>query len=156
MLGFLKWGSLAAALALFALAGLAIRNAHRIGDVMLNGAETAAVVDGGRTGVREATGGTYAVDLVWRDAGGAEHTSRGLAVGGVLGRQLIAGEAGDPPTLMIKYLAGRKPVIIRQAALDQETNQVRTVGGLVGGGVLALLFVILAWVGRRRPASATP
>lgn len=157
MLVILKWVSLAAALACFAVAGLAIQSARRVGDVMLNGAEAAAVVDGGRAGVRERAGRGHVVDLVWVDAGGASHTTRGLSVSAALARQLMAGEAGDPPTLMIKYLQGRKPVIIRQAAFDQEANQQRSIGGLAGGAALGLLFLFLAWMGRRNPMpSAAP
>ncbi len=67
-----------------------------------------------------------------------------------LGRQLVAGEAGDPPALLIKYAADAPdgaPVIVRQAALDQEANGRKLAMGAIGGALCAIGFAVLAWLG---------
>jgi hypothetical protein len=125
---------------------------------MANGAETTALVEGGKLGVRQITDDTYEVDLAWQDQTGAVRAAKGLAVVAALGRQLVAGEAGDPPGLLIKYTPdapGRAPVIVRQAALDQEANARRIASGVIGGVVCAICFAVLAWLGRRRGSEST-
>jgi hypothetical protein len=147
-----KWLLALGALALFAVAACAYWDASRIRDVMANGAETTALVDGGKAGVRQINDDTYTVDLAWQDQTGAERTTKGLAVVAALGRQLVAGEAGDPPTLLIKYTAdapGRAPVIVRQAALDQEANGRKIALGAIGSALCAIGFAVLALLGRR-------
>lgn len=142
-----------AAVVLLVVALLALRDASRIRDVMANGTEADAVVDGGKLGVRQVSGDTYKVDLTWQDGTGAPRSAKGLAVVAALGRQLVAGEAGDPPVLLIKYAPdapGRAPVIVRQAALDQEANAKTIAWGTIAGGLCAIGFAVLALLGRRR------
>jgi hypothetical protein len=149
----LTWLLATGAIALFALAVSAFRDATRVRDIMANGAETTAVVDGGKLGVRQVDDDTYVVDLTWQDADGTLRAAKGLAVVATLGRQLVAGEAGDPPALLIKYAQdapGRAPVIVRQAALDQEANARLISRGAIGGGLCAIGAAVLALVGRRR------
>ena len=146
----IKWLSAVAAITLFAVAALALEDAIRVRDVMANGAEATALVDGGAKAVRERIDGTYWVDLVWRDGNEAPRTSRGLWINGALAKQLISGGAGDPPALLIKYLPASAPVIVRQAAHDQEANRQQMILGALGGAASALLFLWLAWLGRRR------
>lgn len=142
-----------AAIALFGTALAAYLDAGRVRDIMANGMEATAEVEGGRLGVRQASGDDYTVDVVWQDAAGTRHAAKGLPVTGVLGRQLMAGEAGDPPTLLIKFDAaapGRGPVIVRQAALDQEVNARRLAWGALAGMVCLLASAVLALLARRR------
>ena len=149
----LRWLLALAAIALFTVAAGAYWDASRIRDVMANGAETTALVDGGKAGVRQINDDTYEVDIAWQDQTGAVRTAKGLSVVSALGRQLVAGEAGDPPALLIKYAPDAPvgaPVIVRQAALDQEANGRKIALGAIGGALCAIGFAALAWLGRRR------
>jgi hypothetical protein len=103
-------GLAVAAVALFVLALAAYLDAGRIRDIMANGVETTAEVEGGRQGVRQASGDDYTVDVIWQDPAGTRHTAKGMAVSSALGRRLMAGEAGDPPALLIKYDADARAV----------------------------------------------
>jgi len=148
-----KWLLAIAAIAFFVVAACAYRDATRIRDVMANGTETTALVDGGKLGVRQVADDTYEVDLAWQDQAGALRTAKGLGVVAALGRQLVAGEAGDPPALLIKYAQDAPtspPVIVRQAALDQEANGSKIARGAIGGALCAIGFAVLALFGRRR------
>jgi len=146
----LKWLLAIAAVALFALAAYAYRDATRVRDVMANGTETTALVDGRVMEFKGRGGPAYAVDLVWRDAAGGELKARGLWIGEALAKQLSVEAAGDPPSLLIKYLPEGAPVIVRQAALDQEINGRHIALGAIGGTLCALGFAVLAFLGRRR------
>ena len=153
MIRYATWLLALAAVALMGLAAQAYLDAGRIRDVMANGMETTAEVEGGKLGVRQISDGAYQVDLVWRDQAGAPRTAKGLSVVAALGRQLVAGEAGDPPTLLIKYDAnapGRAPVIVRQAALDQEVNARMFSWSAMAAAVCLVAFAVAALIGRRR------
>jgi hypothetical protein len=150
IMGLAKWLSGVAAVALFAVAVLAVRDAIRVRDVMANGREATALVEGGAGGIRARTQATYWVDLTWQDASGTRHTARGM-IGRVLAGQLISGRV--PPELLIKYLPdvpGAAPVIVRQAAHDQEHNRNAAIAGLAGGLLCAAGCCLLAWAGWRR------
>jgi hypothetical protein len=140
------------AIALFAVAALGLNDAIHLRDVMANGTETTAVVDGGKLAVRQIADDTYEIDLAWQDQSGTLRTSKRLPVARALGRQLLAGEAGDPPAVLIKYAAkspGRRPVVVRQAALDQEANARRIALAAIAAAACAVGFALLAWLGRR-------
>jgi hypothetical protein len=151
-----KWVLALAAVALIGAAAWAYRDASRIHAIMANGTETTALVEGGTAGVRQVDDDSYVVELAWQDSSGALHTEKGVAVVAALGRQLVAGEAGDPPALLIKYAPdapGRRPVIVRLAALDQEANARTITSSAVAAALCALGAAVLAWLGRRRQGS---
>jgi hypothetical protein len=148
-----KWLLGLGAIALPAVTGFAYQDATRIRDIMATGTEANALVDGGKLGVRQVGENTYRVDIAWQDSSGVLRAAKGLDIVGTLGRQLVAGEAGDPPGLLVKYdpdAPGRAPVIVRQAALDQEANGSKIALGVIGGALCAAGFAMLAWFTRRR------
>ncbi len=101
----LKWLLALAALALFAVAGTApigMRAASATSWPTAPRRRPSSMA--ARLGVRQINDDTYVVDLAWQDQSGCGEHREGLAaVVAALGRQLVAGEAGDPPTLLIKY-----------------------------------------------------
>jgi hypothetical protein len=137
----------AIALSIFAVAGM--ERARNVRDVMANGTEAMALVAGGANGIRQRGDGSFSVDLAWSDAAGGAHKSRGLWINDALAKQVLAAGGGDE-ALMIKYLADRPPVIVRQAAHDQESNRLDIVWGGAGAVLAGLGAAVLAWLGRGR------
>ena len=144
-----KWLFFFAALLLAVFAVLAFQRARDVRDVMANGVEIGAAVEGGAKGVRETLGGTSEVDIVWMDAAGAPQKAHGLWINGALAKQVREG-GPEAETLMIKYLPGRPPVIVRQAAHDQERNAADIVWSLSAALVAALVGTIFLWRDRRK------
>jgi hypothetical protein len=143
-----KWLCLAAALALAVYGYVALQRARDIREVMVNGSEVGALVEGGPSGVYESFNGSK-VDLAWVDVAGATQKARGLWINDALAKQVREGGPGAE-TLMIKYLAGRPPVIVRQAAHDQERNATEIVRSISAAGVAAVIGAFLFWLDRRR------
>ena len=145
----LKWSLALAAVAFACLALVAFQRARNVHDVMATGTEAVAAIEGGAAGIRQAVLGSYAVDLVWVDAAGAAHESSSVWINGALAKQLREASGGEAATLMIKYLDGQPPVIVRQAAHDQERNRADIVRGAAGAVLAGLVAAVLAWRSRR-------
>ncbi len=132
-------------------AAIALAQAMRLRDVMVNGTEAMALVDGGPEALSPRAGETVWVDLVWQDRAGAERRAR-RAIGSVLAKQLKSGALGNPPGLLIKYAPEAEdgaPVVVLEAAQDQEANRFRIVTAMLGAGFSLLAFVLFALLGRR-------
>jgi hypothetical protein len=139
------------ALALLALAAFGLVDAGRVRDVMANGVETTAAIDGSAGGIRLGPYGDYLIDLTWRDAKGSVRQSKHLKISSVYAQHLISGS--EPPSVLIKYLADapeRAPVIVRQAAFDLEDNRLRIMIGVIGGGLCTMGAAFLIWRDVRR------
>ncbi len=123
----------------------------RLRDVMVNGREAMALVEGGAEALQPGTGERVSVNLVWLDSAGAERRAR-RSIGSVLAKQLKSGALGNPPALLIRYAPeaeDREPVVVLEAAQDQEANRFRIVAALLGAGFSLLAFVLLVLLGRR-------
>jgi hypothetical protein len=148
----LKWLFASAALLLMFVAFIAYRDAARVFEVMANGVEATALVEGGAQNIRLRTADSYWVDLVWTDAAGALRRSERTAIGGVLARQLIA-DAAAPPVLAIKYLPdqpGVAPVVVRQAADRREADRLTILAAGIGAAASVVGFLTLFWLDRRK------
>jgi hypothetical protein len=150
-IGILKVLAGLAVIACLAYAAFALAQAKRLRDVMVNGTEAMALVEGGAEGLNPGTGETVSVDLVWIDKAGAERRVR-RSIGNVLDKQLKSGALGSPPALLIKYepeADDGAAVVVLEAAQNQEENRFHIVAALLGAGFSLLAFVLLAIFGRR-------
>jgi hypothetical protein len=154
------------------LAIIAVWDAMHIRNVLANGTETLATIEGGKRRLSKRGSESFAINLTWTDAEGAQRRVDGVSISNDFARKVVAapgvrvgntfGIEQSPnwqltrATVRIKYVASRpdSPVIPEDAAerlrLDDGQVPFWSVITMIGLAGLGLFY----FVGRRRRAQA--
>jgi hypothetical protein len=152
-----KWFLLLAAVGAPVFAYFDYTSGVEMKEVLANGQEVVANIDGGTVKKGRRSGTSYSLDLVWTDKSGAKQSAEKVSITSALADKLIVGDNLVRNTVKIKYLAGSpetKPVIIEDAANKQKIRDeflpILIVAGLIGAIGSAAFFAF----GRRKTVDA--
>ncbi|MEN5083402.1 DUF3592 domain-containing protein [Bosea sp. TWI1241] len=152
--GKIKWLLLIAALGGPVVAFMSWQDGQRVRKIAKDGVEAVASVESATRTKRRRGGTSYAIDLAWKDAGGASRTAEKISISQDYARRIIVGDTIRVATVPIKYLPdepGKDAVIIQEDAAKQVSTDDEMVYVGAGAGAIGLigsgLFFLL---GRRR------
>lgn len=155
IIGKLKWLCLLAAVGGPVMAYFGYSSAVEMKDVLANGVETTAVIDGGAVRKGRRSGTSYSLDLHWNDKAGARQQAEKVSISSALADKIIVGDKLVRDKLTIKYLAGAaevKPVILEDAARQIGNNE-QMVPVMIGAGVLGAIGSAFFLMRGRRAAA---
>ncbi len=152
----LKWALVLAIFAGPAFAYFSYTEAQAIKQVLADGVETTAVVDGATSESGRRRGTTYTIHAVWADEGGGRHAAD-LDISSEFAGQVIQGEYIVIEAVQVKYVPGAddaKAVVLDDA--DQQIADKTLFMWLgAGAGVIGLAgSAIFFLTGRKKPAPA--
>jgi hypothetical protein len=156
-LGRVKWLFLLAAVGGPALAFMSYSEANEIKDVLANGQEATATIDGGTISKGRRSGTSYSINLTWTDKSGTKQVADKVKISSPFASKLIVGDKLVRDTVKIKYLANTpdvKPVVIEDAKQRIQNDEEMLPVGLAGGVVGLLGAAAFFYFGRRRQAEA--
>jgi hypothetical protein len=155
IVGKLKWLMLVAMVGGPVAAYFGYTTAAEIKDVMANGQEAVAAIDGGTVRKGRRSGTSYSINLHWTDKSGARQTAEKVSISSTLADKIIVGDKLVRDSVKIKYLAGTpdtKPVILEDAE-RQITNNEEMVPLMIGAGVLGAIGSAFFLMRARRRAA---
>ena len=155
IVGKVKWLLLIGAVGGPVMAYLGYSGAVEIRDVLAQGQEATATIDGGSIRKGRKSGTSYSVNLSWTDKTGQKLTADKVSITSRLADQIIVGDKIVRDTVKIKYLAGAaetKPVILEDAELKITNSQEMVplgLGACLVGAIGSAFFLL-----RRQQATA--
>ncbi len=131
---------------------------RQIKSIQDNGVAGVAIVNGATIEKRRSVK-SYKLDISWKDAGGTQHTAKGLSVSSNFAEKIIVDKKIRVGTVAIKYLAGRpeiSPIILADADYKIADAAFAVPAALVGGSVGIIGSLAFFMFARRRRSGVQP
>ena len=121
--------------------------------VAADGAEVAAVIDGGESRSRRRSGTSYTIHAIWPGEGNVQH-AEDISISSEYAKKIIADDMLLIETAQIKYMSdGSGPTIVVDDIPQQQADKQLMIWLGIGAGVIgAIASAIFFFVGRRRSA----
>jgi hypothetical protein len=156
ILGKVKWLLLLAAVGGPVMAYFGYTSANEMKEVMAQGTEAVATIDGGTIRKGRRSGTSFSINLAWTDKSGVKQTAEKVSISSALADKLIVGDKIVRDSVKIKYLPGAtetKPVILEDAARQISSSE-DMVPVMIGAGVIGAIGSGFFLMRRRREAAA--
>jgi hypothetical protein len=162
MLGFLwrnlKWVGLALTLSPLLLAFGGYTSAVDTNELLKDGVETVAEIEGGKRKTRRRSGSSFSLNLTWKDTTGKPRTATDVSISREIADTIIVNDLLTIDTIKIRYLPNnpdKKPVLASSVGPGGDP-----LAGALAGFTTALPIALLGgglfWFLRRREGRATP
>jgi hypothetical protein len=155
ILGRLKWFLLLGAVGGPVMAYFSYTSAVEMRDVLANGQDAVATIDGGTIKKGRRSGTSYSINLIWADKTGAKQSADKVSISSGLADKIIVGDKIIRDTVKIKFMPNApetKPVIVEDASNQIKSNE-ELVPIMIGAGVLgAIGSAAFFALGRRKSA----
>jgi hypothetical protein len=155
ILGRLKWFLLLGAVGGPVMAYFSHTSAVEMKDVLANGQDAIATIDGGTIKKGRRSGTSYSINLAWADKSGAKQSAEKVSISSGLADKIIVGDKIIRDTVKIKFIPNApetKPVIIEDSGYQIKSNE-EMVPIMIGAGVLgAIGSAVFFALGRRKSA----
>lgn len=121
--------------------------------VAAEGAEVAAVIDGGESRSRRRSGTSYTIHAIWPGEGNVQH-AEDISISSEYAKKIIADDMLLIETAQIKYMSdGSGPTIVVDDIPQQQADKQLMIWLGIGAGVIgAIASAIFFIAGRRRSA----